>query len=64
MLAGFAALALILAIVGLYGALSRVVSRRTHEIGIRMAVGASQAHALTMIANQGLGLTVIGIILG
>jgi putative ABC transport system permease protein len=63
-LAAFATLALVLAIVGLYRVLSRLVTRRTHEIGIRMALGATQRHVLTMIAKQGLGLTATGIIFG
>jgi hypothetical protein len=63
-LAAFATLALVLAVVGLYGVLSRLVARRTHEIGIRTALGAPRVHVLTMIAKQGMQLTVVGILLG
>jgi putative ABC transport system permease protein len=63
-LAAFAALALVLAVGGLYGVLSRLVARRTHEIGIRTALGASPLHVVTMIAKHGMQLTAIGIILG
>jgi hypothetical protein len=63
-LAAFAALALVLAVVGLYGVLSRLVARRTHEIGIRTALGAPRVHVLTMIAKHGMRLTAIGIIFG
>jgi hypothetical protein len=63
-LAAFAALALVLAVVGLYGVLSRLVARRTREIGIRMALGAPQANVLFTIARQGMALSSIGIMLG
>jgi putative ABC transport system permease protein len=63
-LAAFAALALVLSVVGLYGVLSRLVARRTHEIGIRTALGAPRVHVLTMIAKHGMQLTAVGIILG
>jgi predicted permease len=63
-LAAFATLALVLAVVGLYGVLSRLVARRTHEIGIRIALGATRGHVVTMITKQGLGLTVTGIMFG
>ena len=60
----FATLALVLAVVGLYGVLSRLVARRTHEIGIRIALGATRGHVLSMVAKQGLRLTITGIIFG
>ena len=63
-LAAFATLALVLAVVGLYGVLSRLVARRTHEIGIRMALGATRGQVVRMVAKQGLRLTVTGIIFG
>jgi putative ABC transport system permease protein len=63
-LSAFATLALVLAVVGLYGVLSRLVARRTHEIGIRIAVGATRGHVVTMVAKRGLRLTVTGIIFG
>jgi len=63
-LAAFATLALVLAVVGLYGVLSRLVARRTHEIGIRIALGATRGQVVRMVARQGLRLTVTGIIFG
>jgi len=57
----FAGLALLLASVGIYGVLSYVVTQRTNEIGIRMALGAGRGNVLWMILRQGLVLTVIGI---
>jgi putative ABC transport system permease protein len=64
LLAGFAGLALLLAVVGLYGVLSRLVTRRTHEIGIRMALGAKRVDVLAMVASDGMLLTAIGLALG
>jgi len=57
----FAGLALLLASVGIYGVLSYVVTQRTNEIGIRMALGAGRGKVLWMILRQGLLLTVLGI---
>jgi len=56
--------ALILSLVGLYSVVSYSVSRRTHEIGIRMALGAQASQVLRLIARQGLGLTVAGVVIG
>jgi putative ABC transport system permease protein len=60
----FGALALILAMVGLYGLLAYTVSRRTHEVGIRMALGAKQSQVLWMVIKDALALLAAGAALG
>ncbi|HEX8030868.1 MAG TPA: ABC transporter permease [Vicinamibacterales bacterium] len=60
----FAAIALTLAAVGIYGVLSYLVARRTHEIGIRLAVGADRLQVLAMVLKQGLSLAAAGIMSG
>ena len=60
----FASLALVLAAIGVYGVISQAVSRRTPEIGIRVALGASPSHMLGLILRQGLILTAIGLGIG
>ena len=62
--AAFGVAALFLAVVGLYGVKSYVVSRRTREIGIRMALGADHGKLVWLIVKQGLQLTLIGVALG
>ena len=61
---GFAALALLLAAVGLYGVLSYTVAQRTAEIGLRMALGAQTATVVRGVVRSALGLAAIGIALG
>jgi ABC-type antimicrobial peptide transport system permease subunit len=53
-----------LALVGLYGLVAYSVARRTHEIGIRMAIGADRADVLTMVLKHGLKLSLLGIVIG
>jgi putative ABC transport system permease protein len=64
LLASFAALALILAGVGLYGLISFMTAQRTHEIGIRMAFGADPRDVLKLIIGEGMTLTLAGIVIG
>ena len=64
MLGVLALIALVLASVGIYAVMSYAVTQRTHEIGIRMALGAQPRDILQMIVRQGMLLALIGITLG
>ena len=64
LLAAFAALALILAIVGIYGVMSYSVSQRTRELGVRLALGARPRELIAMVVRRGMMLAAIGVTLG
>ena len=64
LLSVFAALALILATVGIYGVMSHLVSQRTREMGLRIAIGASPSFVLRMVLRRALLLSALGVALG
>jgi putative ABC transport system permease protein len=64
LLAGFALVALLMAALGVYGVVAFVVSRRTREVGIRMALGARAADVLRLVLRQGMAPVLIGLAAG
>jgi predicted permease len=64
LLSAFSSLALVLSAVGIYGVISYLTGQRTHEIGVRVALGASRSDVLRMVLGQGLKITLIGVAIG
>jgi putative ABC transport system permease protein len=64
LLSVFSALALVLSAIGIYGVISYLTGQRTHEIGIRVALGASSSDVLRMVLGEGMKITLIGVAIG
>jgi ABC-type antimicrobial peptide transport system permease subunit len=64
LLSVFSALALALSAIGIYGVISYLTGQRTHEIGVRVVLGASREDVLRMVLGQGMRMTLVGVALG
>jgi putative ABC transport system permease protein len=64
MMAGLGVIALVIALVGVYGVMSYAVAERTHEIGVRLSLGAQRRDVLWLVSRRGLLLTVAGLVVG
>jgi putative ABC transport system permease protein len=64
LLTAFAAVALLIATIGIYGVLAYSVNQRTREIGLRMALGATPGSVLQLIVGQGMKVVVVGVVIG
>jgi putative ABC transport system permease protein len=64
LLSAFASLALLLSCIGIYGVISHLVRQRTHEIGVRMALGAQPGDVMRLVLGQGARMALLGVVTG